>query len=255
MDGSIRRAVKPWARRLGALRALPALAGYRLGRWLVGEPQAFSAAGERIGRLPGMLGVYARYAFARWTLSWCGEDVYIGYNTLLSKSAARLGNRVYIGRHCVIGWATIEDEAMLGDGVQVLSGRHQHGREAAPGQTLQDNPHEFTRVIIGRGAWIGAGAVIMADVGAGAIVGAGAVVTAPVEPATKVAGVPAKPISDSPISIAPVTPKGAATRKRKTPVASKKRGKATKEPAAKSTTRTTAKAGGSKTRTTARRAA
>ncbi len=197
MDEAWRQRLKPWACRLGALRALPALAAYRLMRRWVGDEQAFSAAFERVSRVPGLLGVYARQAFCRWTLSWCGRDVVVGYNTLLSKPAARLGNGVYIGRHCVIGWATIEDEAMLADGVQVLSGRHQHGDAAEPGMTLRDNPHQFTRVVIGRGAWIGAGAIVMADVGAGAIVGAGAVVVDPVEPGTRVAGVPAEPIGRS----------------------------------------------------------
>ena len=46
--------------------------------------------------------------------------------------------------------------------------------------------------MIGEGSWIGAGAVIMADVGKGSIVGAGAVVTKPVPEAVIAAGVPAR---------------------------------------------------------------
>ena len=42
---------------------------------------------------------------------------------------------------------------MLADGVQVLSGRHQHGSEAGDG-TLQENEQTFERVTIGKGAWI-----------------------------------------------------------------------------------------------------
>ena len=57
---------------------------------------------------------------------------------------------------------------------------------------LRDNEQQFSMVTIGQGAWLGAGAVVMADVGEGAIVGAGAVVTRPVPAGAKVGGVPAK---------------------------------------------------------------
>ena len=48
---------------------------------------------------------------------------------------------------------------------------------------------------IGAGTWIGAGAVIMADVGRDSIVGAGAVVTKPVPDRVMAAGVPARVLS------------------------------------------------------------
>jgi acetyltransferase-like isoleucine patch superfamily enzyme len=130
---------------------------------------------------------------------------------------------------CTIGLATIGDDVMLADGVQVLSGRHQHGSgtgegdalgatalgatgglsagavdacngtggQAASGTraaTLRDNEQQFSRVTIGKGAWLGAGAIVMADVGEGAIVAAGAVVVKPVEAGTRVGGVPARPL-------------------------------------------------------------
>jgi len=51
-------------------------------------------------------------------------------------------------------------------------------------------------VVIKRGAWIGAGAIILPNVTIGerAVVGAGAVVTRDVPPYTVVAGVPAREI-------------------------------------------------------------
>ncbi len=42
---------------------------------------------------------------------------------------------------------------------------------------MHDQDQTYRCVCIGRGAWIGAGAIIMADVGEKAIIGAGAVVT------------------------------------------------------------------------------
>jgi acetyltransferase-like isoleucine patch superfamily enzyme len=80
---------------------------------------------------------------------------------------------------------------MLADGVQVLSGRYQHGA-AEGGQTMHEAPQAFSKVTIGRGAWIGAGAIVMADVGENAVVAAGAVVVEPVVAGAKVGGVPAR---------------------------------------------------------------
>jgi acetyltransferase-like isoleucine patch superfamily enzyme len=180
---------------LGLLRALPHVVECLLLHAAMGQPRAFSMASERIARLPGVLGIYARQWFYRVFLSSVGEDVHFGFMSLLSKPETAIGERVYIGRFCCIGWANIGDQAILADGVQVLSGRHQHGKEAVEGHPIHDNPLEFSRICIGKGAWIGAGAIIMADVGAGAVVGAGSVVVRPVGDGERVAGVPARPIT------------------------------------------------------------
>ncbi len=173
---------------------------YRFARRVVGESRAFAAASERLALRPGRLGVYARQAFYRGVLASVGRDVHFGFMTVFSKPAASLGDRVYLGRFCTIGWAEIGDDAKLADGVQVLSGRHQHGGVrggAISGGAAGDGVVHFEPVRIGRGAWIGANAVVMADVGAGAIVGAGAVVVRAVPAGARVAGVPARPLAES----------------------------------------------------------
>jgi acetyltransferase-like isoleucine patch superfamily enzyme len=167
----------------------PRLLCCRVGQRLFGA-RAFGAASESIARIPGLRGVYLRQAFYRHTLARCGRDVYIGWSSAFSMTDAALGERVYIGRFCSIGFADIEDEVMLADHVQILSGGREHGLAPA-GQTMHEQPQTFRRVRIGRGAWIGAGAIIMADVGAGAIIGAGAVVTRTVPPRCVAVGVPA----------------------------------------------------------------
>ena len=192
---------KSIARFLGALRAVPHRACHACAKPILGDERAFIAASERIARLPGLIGIHTRQAFYKKTLAAVGDDVHFGFMSLLSKRAATIGDRVYIGRFCTIGWAEIGHDVMLADAVQILSGRHQHGSapgvapDAGPGAaTLRDNPQQFNKVTIGAGAWLGAAAIIMADVGQGAIVAAGAVVTRPVPPHTKVAGVPARTI-------------------------------------------------------------
>ena len=197
--------MKSIGRVMGTVGALPHVAGFVVGSLVMGRQRAFGAASERIAKVPGHLGIYVRAVFYQMALLHVGKDVYFGFMSVFSKAQARIGDRVYIGRFCSIGWVDIGDDVMLADGVQILSGRHQHGHGTANGGAgnprnpgvrnpgvLRDNPQTFTQVTIGKGAWLGAGAIIMADVGEGAIVAAGAVVTKPVPAHVKVAGVPAK---------------------------------------------------------------
>lgn len=184
-------AFKTVGRTLGLILALPTLVGYALGSALLGKERAFTLAGEKLAVRGGQLGIYARQSFYRHATAGVGRDVCFGFMSVLSKPMVRIGHRVYIGRFCSVGWADIHDDVMLADGVQVLSGRHQHGASSRQGLALRENVQAYKKVTIGRGAWIGAGAVVMADVGEGAVVGAGAVVVRPVPAYDRVAGVPA----------------------------------------------------------------
>lgn len=168
----------------------PSLLRYWLARLLLGS-RAFGASSEAIARIPGLWGVFSRQAFYRFTLAHCGQDVYFGWNSAFSMTEARVGDRVYIGRFCSLGFADIEREVMLADGVQILSGGREHSR-VDPGAPMQSQPQAYQRVRIGRNSWIGAGAVIMADIGENCIIGAGAVVNKPIPPFTVAVGVPAR---------------------------------------------------------------
>ena len=172
----------------------PRLLAYRCSVTVLGRERAFRAASEAIAGAAGTFGVYRRQAFYRQTLARCGEDIHFGWMSVFSKPQAAVESRAYIGRGCSIGLATIGSGAMLADGVQVLSGRHQHRMTVGDVDTHRKRQGRFVRVEIGRGAWLGANAIVMADIGVGAVVGAGAVVVDPVPPRTVVAGVPARPV-------------------------------------------------------------
>jgi len=172
------------------LWVLPRLIAYCVGRGLLGR-RAFMAASESIARKSGIWGVYLRQAFYRRTLAYCGQDVYFGWLSVFSMPEARVGERAYIGRFCSIGFADIGDMVMLADHVQILSGGHEH-TTGHPGDPIHAQAQQYRQVRIGRGAWIGAGAVIMADVGEGTIVGAGAVVTKSIPAHSIAVGVPAR---------------------------------------------------------------
>ena len=162
---------------------------------------AFRYASESIARVSGRRGVYLRQAFYRKTLAACGRDVYFGWNSAFSLTEAELGDRVYIGRFCSIGFARIESEAMLADQVQILSGGNEHKRDQKNAASMMHQDQVYRKVTIGKGAWIGAGAIVMADVGAGAIIGAGAVVSRPIPANCVAVGVPAKVVRHESVAV------------------------------------------------------
>ncbi len=174
----------------------PRLLAYRTSAMVWGRDRAFLAASESIAGVPGMRGVYARQAFYRRTLRACGQDVYFGWGSVFAMPAARVGDRAYIGRRCSIGFADIGPEAMLADGVQILSGGREHARASRADGSHQAQPHVYRRVAIGHGAWIGANSVVMADVGRGAVIGAGAVINRSIPRRTVAVGVPGRVVRE-----------------------------------------------------------
>jgi len=93
------------------------------------------------------------------------------------------------------GGITIEDYVLLGPNVQFYSNNHRYSDasipiyfQGYPDATLSDGIH------IKKGAWIGAGSIILPGVvvGENAVIAAGSVVNKSVDPGTLVAGVPAK---------------------------------------------------------------
>ena len=174
------------------LLVIPRLCFYRLASLLVGR-RAFGAASESIAKVPGMRGVFLRQSFYRRTLKQCGQDAYFGWNSVFSMPEATVGDRVYVGRFCSIGFAEIGAETMLADGVQILSGGHEHGGSGGE-RPHHDQDQSYQKVRVGPQSWIGAGAIVMADVGESAVVGAGAVVSKPIPAGTVAVGVPARVI-------------------------------------------------------------
>lgn len=101
------------------------------------------------------------------TLDRCSDDVGIHFGTWFSKRRVVIEPRVSIGAHCLIGSCQIGEGTLIGSGVHILSGRHQHS---------ESGEAKFKQVVIGSNCWIGNCAVIMEGVGSGATIGAAAVV-------------------------------------------------------------------------------
>jgi acetyltransferase-like isoleucine patch superfamily enzyme len=110
-----------------------------------------------------------------------------------AEASLRLGAHVFIGRDCLFdlsGAVEIGDGTMLAPSCRIID--HNHG--TAAGEEIWRQECEHRPVRIGRGAWLGAGAIVLPGVtiGDGAVVAAGAVVTKSVEPMAIVAGNPAR---------------------------------------------------------------
>lgn len=125
------------------------------------------------------------------------DHVYIGHQTILKgyyKDKMIIGRGCWIGQQCFLhsaGGLTIGKAVGIGPGVKIITSVHEDTQTSLP---LIHQKLRFAPVIIGDGADIGTGAVILPGVtiGEGAVVGAGSVVSNDVEPYSVYAGVPAR---------------------------------------------------------------
>lgn len=148
--------------------------------------------------IPGGVGDYFRVAYYHLTLVECHMSSRISFGSFFAHPEARVGARVYIGSYCILGKATIGEGTQVASAVQILSGQHQHIRDAS-GAFYEGG--DFKNVSIGADCWLGAGAIIMADVGTRTTIGAASVVTRPIPPDSVAVGSPARVIRGAEASL------------------------------------------------------
>jgi virginiamycin A acetyltransferase len=183
----MRRAVKSIIQGVTLLIAAPfaALAGF--GRFA----RMFEVFGQLISQVPGLPGDYLRVSYYFLTLRRSSLHSRVSFGSFFAQSPTTVGKGVYIGCYCVLGVCEIGDRTQIASHVQVLSGRHQHTR-LPDGRISGADEKTFQPVSIGADCWIGASAIIMADIGSGSTIGAGAVVTRPVPASSVAVGNPAR---------------------------------------------------------------
>jgi Acetyltransferase (isoleucine patch superfamily) len=123
------------------------------------------------------------------------NSITVGRHTKVFRGAEWLGtitvgDRVFINSHSFIRPnVTIEDDVSMGQHVRLISDTHEISAGTRRTGTPRHDP-----IVIGRGAWVGAGVTVLGGVtiGARSIVAAGSVVNKDVPPNVVVAGVPAK---------------------------------------------------------------
>jgi len=132
-----------------------------------------------------------------------GDNVYIGHNTILKgyyKGQMTISEGTWIGQKCFFNRAgdlTIGRNIGIGPGVKIITSMH--GEEGGDVPILH-SALEFLPVVLEDDCDIGVGSIILPGVtiGRGAQVGAGAVVTKSVPAGSVVAGVPAKELRKRP---------------------------------------------------------
>ncbi len=126
-----------------------------------------------------------------------GENVYVGHGAMLKgyyKGELCVGDDTWLGQGVFLhsaGGITIGARVGVGPFVKMLTSHH---GEAGRGVAILDSPLEFAPVVVRDDCDIGVGAILLpgVTVGRGAQVGAGAVVTRDVPPYAVVAGNPAR---------------------------------------------------------------
>jgi acetyltransferase-like isoleucine patch superfamily enzyme len=126
-----------------------------------------------------------------------GNNVYIGHNTILKayhRNEMIIGDNVWIGQSCFLhsaGGIRIGDNVGIGPRVSILTSAH---REEGRGVPILFSDIATAPVCIENDADIGIGAVILPGVtiGRGAQIGAGAVVTEDIPAYAVAAGSPAR---------------------------------------------------------------
>ncbi len=149
-----------------------------------------------VALVPGIVGNYARAAYYAMTLRSCSLQCCISFGSFFAHRQATVEEGVYIGAYCVVGRARIGARTQIANNVHILSGRHQHVRDARG--CLGGSEHGvFTEISIGADCWIGTSAIVMADVGHGSTIGAGAVVTREIPGGVVAVGSPARVICET----------------------------------------------------------
>lgn len=156
-----------------------------------GSEAGFRFWSQTLSLLPGRLGVFLRRGYYRWTLESSSPEFFVGFGALFTHRRARVGRRVYVGPYALVGAAALGDRCLIGSRASLLSGSELHGLDAS-GRWTPFHASRLQQISVGPDAWIGEGAVVMANIGAGAAVAAGSVVSAPVAPHIVVAGNPAR---------------------------------------------------------------
>lgn len=189
----MKAAVKFGFHALCVVLVAPLLVVYWLSSIAFGKDRALEGASQTVAVLPGLPGIYLRRAFLSCVLARCASNAEVHFGTLFSQAGARLDEHVYVGPNCHLGLVHVQKNVLIAAGVHIPSGGQTHHFDD-PETPIKDQGGERTLVTIGAGAWVGSGAIVMANVGAGSIVAAGTVVTKPIPENVIAAGVPARVI-------------------------------------------------------------
>ena len=190
---ALKSAAKVAARFAALVGVSPVLASFWLNAAVRGRGLTLESHSQLLSLWPGLTGQYLRRAFLQQVLARCHPTATVEFGTFFSQPGAILDENVYVGPRCILGLVHLERDVLLAANVQIPSGGKTHYFDD-PTRPIREQGGERKMVTVGAGAWIGSGAIILADVGKGSIVAAGSVVTKPLPDNVIAGGVPAKVI-------------------------------------------------------------
>ena len=179
--------LKSIAQGVAILVILPLLVTHWFAAILVSADTSLESHSQLLSLIPGITGSYLRVAFYRFALQHCDPSATISFGTLFSKTTAVIQRNVYIGPRCMLGDVTLEEDVLLGPAVQIPSGPTTHGFESLE-TPIRLQPGQKRHITIGRDSWVGASAIVLADISAQCVVGAASVVTKATAPRSIVVG-------------------------------------------------------------------
>ncbi|MFT6127350.1 MAG: maltose O-acetyltransferase [Patiriisocius sp.] len=126
----------------------------------------------------------------------CGKRITVEQGALIGSGLnIEIGNDSGIGKNCHVNNVIIGDSVMMGEDVFIYATNHKFSDLSRP--MIYQGASKIRTLIIEDDVWIGARSIILASVniiGKGAIIGAGAIVTKDVPEYSIVGGNPAKVI-------------------------------------------------------------
>ncbi|HIH0826127.1 TPA: acyltransferase, partial [Vibrio cholerae] len=142
--------------------------------------------------IKGKLGYAVRREFYNKTLLECGNDLTVHFGAYIVYPNTKIGKRCTIEEYSVLSLADVGDDVIIASNVIILSGSNHHEIDNLAIK-FHDSVINMNGVTLGNNIWIGAGAVVMANVPSGSVIGAGSVVNKNLYIENAVyAGVPAK---------------------------------------------------------------
>ncbi len=152
------------------INSLGAFIGSMARKRLAKKRLYFPFLSESLSHIPFAFGWKLRRAVYARILPQIGENVILHHGVTIEDERTTFGDDIWVSVGSYIDYVIIEDHVLIGQNVVLLSDRNGHdmNRIDIPIK-LQGNSPKMP-ITIGRGAWIGANATVMATVGNDAVV-------------------------------------------------------------------------------------
>ena len=153
----------------------------------------FKACSEFLSLVPSLFGFIMRYAFYKFTLKSCGENVLIDFGTVFYYPKISVGNNVTFGIGNIVQHCDFGSNVLVSDSCRFIGGIKKHTYDRTDVHIVSQGG-KIKTISVESDTWIDSNAIVMENVGQGSVILAGSVVTKQVESYSICAGNPAKVI-------------------------------------------------------------